>query len=69
MPTIERIAALDAHRLDADHNAFRMTYGIGNVLVLENLRTTVLIIDSSLLRASPQITLPSAAPSQSTIAE
>jgi hypothetical protein len=48
MPTIERIAALDTHSLDANYDALGMALGIRDVLVLENFRTAVLIIDRSL---------------------
>src|SRR5712692_8282297 len=55
VPTVERVATLDAYRFDADHNTFRMAYRIGNVLVLENFWTPVLIIDCCLHRGSPSI--------------
>src|ERR1700676_238390 len=48
MPTIERVAAFDTYYLDANHDAFRMTLRIRNVLVLENFRTSVLIVNRSL---------------------
>src|ERR1700723_2265127 len=57
MPAIERVAAFDTYCLDANHDAFRMAFGIGNVLVLENFGTAVLIIDRSLHRASPYSTI------------
>jgi hypothetical protein len=47
MPTIERVAALNTYRLDANDDAFRVAFRIGNILVLENFRTAVLIIDRS----------------------
>src|ERR1700730_2131755 len=45
MPTIERVTAFDTDSLDANHDAFRMAFGVGNVLVFENLGPAVLIID------------------------
>ncbi len=48
MPAIERVAALDAYGLDANHDAFRMAFRIGNVLVLQDFWTAVLIVNRSL---------------------
>ena len=53
MPTIERVAAFDTYGFNANDDAFRVTLWIGNVLVLENLRTAILIIDRSLHCSSP----------------
>src|SRR4029077_17633657 len=50
MPTIERVAAFDTYCLDANYDAFRMALRIGNVLVFENFRTAVLIVNRSLHR-------------------
>src|SRR5579862_3364303 len=48
MPTIERVTAFDTYSLDANYDAFGMALGIGNLLVFENFRSAVLIIDRSL---------------------
>src|SRR5579862_4375571 len=47
-PTIERVAAFDTYSLDANHDAFGMALGVGNILILENFRPAILIIDCSL---------------------
>src|SRR5580658_4167968 len=44
-PSVERVAALDTDGLDADHDAFRMTYRIGHVLVFQDGWISVLVID------------------------
>src|ERR1700739_638011 len=48
MPAIERVAALDTYRFDSNHDALGMTFRIGNILVLENFRTAILIVNRSL---------------------
>ena len=42
---VQRVAALDADRLDPDHHALRMALRVGDVLVLQNARTAVLVVD------------------------
>src|SRR5258708_36104303 len=51
MPAIERVAALDAYSLDANADALRMAFGIGNILVLQDFRTAILIVNRSLHNA------------------
>src|SRR5271156_6098802 len=48
LPSIERVAAFDTYSLDANDDALRMAFGVGNVLVLENLRTAILVVNRSL---------------------
>src|SRR5690242_1068428 len=48
MPAIECVASFDTYRLNANYHTFRMTLGIGDLLILENFRTAILIVDRSL---------------------
>src|SRR5258706_103097 len=47
-PAVQRVAALDGDRLDADNDALAMAFGIGDVLVLEDVGAAVLVVDRRL---------------------
>jgi hypothetical protein len=42
---VEGVAALDADRLDPDHRALGMAYGIRHVLVFQDVGGSVLVVD------------------------
>src|SRR5205823_14189061 len=53
--TIQCVATLDADGFDADDDALRMTFGIGNVLIFQDLGATVFVIDCRLHCQTPAL--------------